>query len=70
MSRYRDSNLEGKIYVGDLSRDACEKDLERAFEYYGRLRNVWVARNPAGFAFVEYEDPRDDDDAVRGMDGT
>lgn len=62
--------MEGKIYVGDLSRDACEKDLERAFEYYGRLRNVWVARNPAGFAFVEYEDPRDADDAVRGMDGT
>ena len=70
MSRYRDSNLEGKIYVGDLSRDANEKDLERAFEYYGRLRNVWVARNPAGFAFIEFEDPRDADDAVRGMDGT
>ncbi|XP_055996814.1 serine/arginine-rich splicing factor 7-like isoform X2 [Ostrea edulis] len=70
MSRYRDNNLEGKIYVGDLSRDANEKDLERAFEYYGRLRNVWVARNPAGFAFIEFEDPRDADDAVRGMDGT
>ncbi|XP_052064662.1 serine/arginine-rich splicing factor 7-like isoform X11 [Mytilus californianus] len=59
-----------KLYVGDLARDAHERDLERAFSYYGRLRNVWVARNPAGFAFVEFEDPRDADDAVRALDGT
>ena len=64
------ADLDCKIYVGDLARDAHERDLERAFSYYGRLRNVWVARNPAGFAFVEYEDPRDADDAVRGLDGT
>lgn len=67
---YRDSNLEGKIYVGDLSCDVCEKDLERVFEYYGRLRNVWVVWNLVGFVFVEYEDLRDVDDVVRGMDGT
>jgi arginine/serine-rich splicing factor 7 len=29
-----------------------------------------VARNPAGFAFVEFEDERDAEDAVRGLDGT
>ena len=71
MSRYRrDSNLDCKVYVGDLPRDASEKELERAFSYYGPLRNVWVARNPPGFAFVEFEDPRDADDASRGLDGT
>ncbi|KAK3594047.1 hypothetical protein CHS0354_040808 [Potamilus streckersoni] len=69
MSR-RGSDLDTKIYVGDLPREASEKEIERAFSYYGRLRNVWVARNPAGFAFVEFEDPRDADDAVRGLDGT
>ncbi|KAH3888819.1 serine/arginine-rich splicing factor 7-like isoform X2 [Dreissena polymorpha] len=66
----RRGDLDCKIYVGDLARDTNEKDVERAFSYYGRLRSVWVARNPAGFAFVEFEDPRDADDAVRGLDGT
>ena len=66
----RDAPLECKVYVGDLPRDASEKELERAFSYYGPLRNVWVARNPPGFAFVEFEDARDADDAVRGLDGS
>ncbi|KDR21665.1 hypothetical protein L798_03790, partial [Zootermopsis nevadensis] len=46
-----------------------KQELEESFSYYGPLRNVWVARNPPGFAFVEYEDPRDAEDAVRGLDG-
>lgn len=66
----RDAPLDCKIYVGDLPRDASEKEVERAFSYYGPLKSVWVARNPPGFAFVEYEDTRDAEDAVRGLDGT
>lgn len=69
MSRYRSSNSDCKIYVGDLGSSASKQDLEDAFGYYGTLRNVWVARNPPGFAFVEFEDPRDASDAVRGLDG-
>ncbi|XP_037087105.1 serine/arginine-rich splicing factor 7-like isoform X2 [Pollicipes pollicipes] len=56
------SNIDCKVYVGDL-------ELEDAFSYYGPLNSVWVARNPPGFAFVEFEDPRDARDAVRGLDG-
>merc|ERR1711976_438253 len=70
MPRYRDPPLDCRVYVGDLPRDASEKELERSFSYYGPLKNVWVARNPPGFAFVEFEDPRDADDSVRGIDGT
>ncbi|XP_067009775.1 serine/arginine-rich splicing factor 7 [Anabrus simplex] len=70
MSRYRDSgSSDCKIYVGDLGSSASKQELEEAFSYYGPLRNVWVARNPPGFAFVEFEDPRDAEDAVRGLDG-
>merc|ERR1711862_738300 len=45
-------------------------DLEDAFTKFGPVKNVWVARRPPGFAFVEMEDPRDAEDAVRGLDGT
>ncbi|TKC36847.1 hypothetical protein EI555_006151, partial [Monodon monoceros] len=58
-----------KVYVGNLGTGAGKGELERAFSYYGPLRTVWIARNPPGFAFVEFEDPRDAEDAVRGLDG-
>ncbi|XP_028140617.1 serine/arginine-rich splicing factor 7 isoform X4 [Diabrotica virgifera virgifera] len=65
MSRYSDC----KVYVGDLGNSASKQEIEDAFKYYGPLRNVWVARNPPGFAFVEFEDARDAEDAIRGLDG-
>ncbi|XP_038861220.1 serine/arginine-rich splicing factor 7-like isoform X5 [Salvelinus namaycush] len=68
-SRSSSRNTDCKVYVGDLGNGAAKGELERAFSYYGPLRSVWVARNPPGFAFVEYEDPRDAEDATKGMDG-
>jgi len=62
-------SYETKVYVGDLGSSASKLDLEEAFSPYGRLTNVWVARNPPGFAFVEFEDNRDAEDAVRALDG-
>ncbi|XP_042247468.1 serine/arginine-rich splicing factor 7-like isoform X2 [Thunnus albacares] len=69
MSRSGRYGGETKVYVGNLGTGAGKGELERAFGYYGPLRTVWIARNPPGFAFVEFEDPRDADDAVRGLDG-
>ncbi|CAB3364038.1 Hypothetical predicted protein [Cloeon dipterum] len=70
MSRHREAAVvDCKVYVGDLGSNASKQELEDAFSYYGPLRNVWVARNPPGFAFVEFEDPRDAEDSVRGLDG-
>ena len=39
------------------------------FGRYGQIRSIWVARKPPGFAFVEFNDARDADDAVRKLDG-
>lgn len=69
-SRYREWDLSCKVYVGNLGTNASKYDIEKVFAKYGNIRNVWVARNPPGFAFVEYEDPRDAEDCVRGLDGT
>lgn len=69
-NRYSSScPLDCKVYVGGLTKSASREEIERAFNHYGKLRNVFVARNPPGFAFVEFYDPQDADDAVRGLDG-
>ncbi|CDQ61352.1 unnamed protein product [Oncorhynchus mykiss] len=69
MSRHGRNGGDAKVYVGNLGTGAGKGELERAFGYYGPLRTVWIARNPPGFAFVEFEDTRDAEDAVRGLDG-
>lgn len=56
--------------MGNLGSSASKYEIEGAFAKYGPLRNVWVARNPPGFAFVEFEDRRDAEDATRALDGT
>ncbi|XP_074120703.1 serine/arginine-rich splicing factor 3-like [Sminthopsis crassicaudata] len=61
--------LDCKVYVGNLGYNGDKTELEIAFGYYGPLRSVWVARNPPGFAFVEFEDPRNAADAVRELNG-
>jgi len=58
------SSRGARIYVGNLPKDCREKDLERKFRDFGRLRDVLVK---AGYGFVEYDDHRDADDAVYEM---
>lgn len=70
MSRYREWDLSCKVYVGNLGSSTSKYELESAFSKFGPLRDVWVARNPPGFAFIEFQDPRDAEDAVRALDGT
>ena len=45
------------------------KDLHSDFDRYGPIADVWVARKPPGFAFIEFESERDAKDAVADMDG-
>merc|ERR1711934_637739 len=60
-----------KVYVGNLctASSVDQHDMEEAFKSFGTIKNVWIARNPPGFAFVTYDDPRDAEDCVREMDG-
>lgn len=66
----RGGYVEGKVYVGGLPEDATSEELDDAFHKFGRIRKIWVARRPPGFAFVEFDDSRDAEDAVRALDGT
>ena len=37
--------------------------------YFGVIESVWVARRPPGYAFIDFEDRRDAEDAIREIDG-
>lgn len=58
-----------KIYVGDLLANVRRDELEAEFGQFGRIKDIWIAQNPPGFAFVEYEEEKDAEKAVREMDG-
>ncbi|VDM96432.1 unnamed protein product [Thelazia callipaeda] len=61
---------DSRIYVGNLPTTVRAKDVEDIFSKYGRVLYVDLKdRRQPYFAFVEFEDVRDAEDAVRGRDG-
>lgn len=58
-----------KVYVGNLTEAVTTKDLEREFQRFGKLTEVWVAHNPSGFGFVHFREAKDAAKAVRTLDG-
>ncbi|XP_047048600.1 serine/arginine-rich splicing factor RS2Z32-like isoform X2 [Lolium rigidum] len=55
-----------RLYVGRLSSRTRTRDLEDLFARYGRVRHVDMKHE---FAFVEFSDARDADDARYNLDG-
>ncbi|KAL1545892.1 serine/arginine-rich splicing factor RS2Z32-like isoform X3 [Salvia divinorum] len=67
MPRYEDRyGSSTRLYVGHLSSRTRSRDLEHVFSRYGRVRDVDMKRD---YAFVEFSDPRDADDARYNLDG-
>ncbi|RCV20299.1 hypothetical protein SETIT_4G045100v2 [Setaria italica] len=58
-----------RLYVGNLDPRVTARELEDEFRTFGVLRSVWVARKPPGFAFIDFDDKRDAEDAIRDLDG-
>ena len=55
---------ETRIYVGNLPPDIRTKDIEDLFYKYGKIVFIDLKnRRGPPFAFVEFDDPRDADDA-------
>lgn len=55
--------------LGNLPPDIRSKDLEDLFYKYGKITYVDLKnRKGPPFAFIEFEDPRDAEDAVDGRD--
>uniref|UniRef100_A0A1J3GHX3 Serine/arginine-rich splicing factor RS31A n=1 Tax=Noccaea caerulescens TaxID=107243 RepID=A0A1J3GHX3_NOCCA len=55
------------VFVGNFEYETRQSDLERLFSKYGRVERVDMK---SGYAFVYFEDERDAEDAIRGIDNT
>lgn len=71
MSGYRGGSVrDGQVYVGNLPPDIRTRDLEDLFYKYGKINFINLKdKNGPPFAFIEFDDPRDAEDAVRDRDG-
>ncbi|XP_075502886.1 serine/arginine-rich splicing factor SR34A-like [Primulina tabacum] len=59
------------IYVGNLPADIRESEIEDIFYKYGRILDIElkIPPRPPCYCFVEFENSRDAEDAIRGRDG-
>ena len=62
------------IFVGNLSYQTTQDDLQEAFSAYGSVERVHIVTDrdtgqPRGFAFVEMTDAREAEMAIQGMNG-
>jgi arginine/serine-rich splicing factor 4/5/6 len=55
-----------QIFIAKLTNDVREKDLDYEFRKYGTIKNIQLKK---GFAFIEFEDYKDAEEAVKDMDG-
>ncbi|KAK9082448.1 hypothetical protein Scep_005954 [Stephania cephalantha] len=63
--------LSRTIYVGNLPSDIRESEIEDLFYKYGHIVDIElkIPPRPPVYCFVEFEDVRDVEDAIRGRDG-
>ncbi|MDC4204764.1 MAG: RNA-binding protein [Candidatus Manganitrophus sp.] len=63
-----------KIFVGNLSRDVNDADLQKAFEAFGKVDSATVIKDKfsgesRGFGFVEMSSGPEAQAAISGMNG-
>lgn len=63
------------IYVGNLSYDTRDNDLENAFSAFGSVSSARViidrdTNRSKGFGFVEMDNQAEGQSAIQGLDGT
>lgn len=63
-----------KLYVGGLAYSVTSKELEEVFAQYGKIVNASVVNDretgrSKGFGFVEIEDIKDGQNAIKELNG-
>jgi len=64
--------VSAKIYIGNLPMDVREHEIEDMYKKFGHIVRIDLKtpNRPPAYAFVEYEDERDAEDALRETNGT
>jgi len=69
-SSKRRNNEEGyRLHVADINAECRKKDLERLFQKYGPLKEIWLASYAPFYAFIVYRSRRDAEHACSRADG-
>ena len=55
-----------RVYLGGISYRVKERDVERFFKGYGRIREILLKN---AYGFVEFDEARDAEDAVYDLNG-
>merc|ERR1712037_270178 len=74
MGRDRGPRRNKSLFVRNIADDIDQDELHREFSRYGSIKDVYVPRDyynkrPRGFAYVQFADIHDTEDAQEGMDG-
>ena len=56
--RFREWNLDCKVYIGNLSDDATKQEVENVLSKFGKLKNTWIAKRPSGLCAFRNGGPR------------
>jgi RNA recognition motif-containing protein len=62
------------IYVGNISRESSENEVQKAFEEYGEVTSVKLIKDKftgmsKGFGFIEMPNKEEADKAIKNLDG-
>ena len=66
--------MDAKMYVGNLSYDVTQEELQALFEAHGSVSDVFIVKDresgrPRGFAFVTMEEKSAMDAAIEALNG-
>jgi RNA recognition motif-containing protein len=58
-----------RVYIGSLDPTVTQPEMEAEVRPFGNATSVWVARQPAGFAFIEFSTVQEAQACVASLDG-